>query len=141
MDTHEHHVPDEDLPLAGIIDPNFSRSMLKQGEESGVLLWNDESEKYEKSSRALMIEVAGEIMERAQRMDPRADQEEVMQAIIGCIPWIADCHFQQVSNDEFHEIESRGFVVNSNGEASLSPEDFEVEDTFPEDWAGGTTES
>jgi len=62
METHEHELPDEDLPGFGIFTPEYIRDQLKEHEEAGLLLWDREEKAYRQSARALMVDIATVIL-------------------------------------------------------------------------------
>jgi len=118
MDTHEHLIPDEDLPGHGVLDADFARNMLREQEEQGILIWCEDGDHYRPSARAMMVTVGMAIVAGAQELDPEASKEETTRAILACIPWV-----------DAEEAEFDPFVPGE------PPEDMEIPDTFPEDWA------
>jgi len=119
--THENELPDEDLPGSGIFDPEFIREKLREQEERGILLWDEDNNTYFTSARGIMVGIAMGVMAYAQTIDPAADQDEIMRSVVSCLPW-----------------EARAEVVTTLEEVDpIDPDapDFKVPDTLPEEWA------
>lgn len=115
--THEDQIPDEDLPGNGIFAPDFIREQLREQEERGILLWDEDNETYFTSARGTMLGIAMGVMAYAQTIDPAADQDEIVRAVVSCLPW-----------------ETRAEVVTTLVEIDPDAEDFTVPDTIPEEW-------
>lgn len=110
METHENEIPDEDLPGYGIFDLAFIRSRLKEQEQAGLLAWVEEEQTYEPTSRTVIAEIGSQIIGKAAEIDPRATPDEIVQAVVSCIPWPTSV--------------TKG-----------DPQEFEIPDFVPEDFA------
>lgn len=117
METHEHLIPDDELPGADVFAPEFIRERLAESEQAGVLVWDDDNSTYRTSARGLMLGIGMGCIERAREIDPYADQDEIMRHVTECLPW-----------------EAKALLVNELVEIDPDAPDFAVPDNFPEEW-------
>lgn len=152
METHEHLIPDDDLPGAGVIVPEFARQQLRESEEAGLIVWDDDHEHYHPSARGHLARTAAMILAKAASIDPKASVEEVTEAVVSCLPWAEGV--TAISADDLPEggidamLASHGiapFVVGSDGDV-LSPFDQDkiegaFDDVMPDDIINGGSPS
>ena len=124
MTTHENEIPDEDLPGVGMYDKEFIREQLRNSEEAGVLLWDEENSTYRTSARGVLFGIGMTVMEAAKTIDPYADQDGIMEAVVACLPWEAKA--QMVT--ELVDLDALGPMPNPDAT------DFKVPETIPEEW-------
>jgi hypothetical protein len=148
MDTHEHLIPDDDLPGAGMIVPEFARQQLREAEEAGMIVWDDEHEHYHASARGHLVRAAAMIFQRAGEISPDASIQEITQAVVSCLPWAEGV--TAIPADEHERIETlladHGFspvawTASSDGEVlpPLDPDSVEgaFDDVTPDDIING----
>jgi hypothetical protein len=129
VDTHEHLLSDEDLPGHGVLDSDYARNMVRQQEESGLILWDEEAENYRPSARMTMGAVGMNITLKAAEINPNASQQEVTEAIFKCIPWI------EAAETQWHDADGpdgEKFPVFTRDDVPFEPG--ELPDTFPAEW-------
>jgi len=127
MTTHENDIPDEDLPGAGVFDPEYTRQRLRESEEAGILLWDDEANTYRTSARGIMFGIGMACLNAAQEIDPEADQETIMGTVTKCLPWEA----KAAMVTELVDLDKTVAALEMP-----NPDDvgFKVPETLPEDW-------
>ena len=125
MTTHENDIPDEDLPGVGVFDPEFIRERLRESEEAGILIWDDEATAYRTSARGIMFGIGMACMEAAREIDPEADQETIMGTVTKCLPWEAKAKMVT----ELKDLDALDAPM-----PDPDAEGFSVPETLPEGW-------
>lgn len=146
METHEHLIPDDDLPGAGMIVPEFARQQLREAEEQGMIVWNDEHEHYHPSARGHLVRAAAMILARAAEINPEASVEEVTEAVVSCLPWASGV--TAVATEDHEQITSlladHGFAfTDADVLPPFDPDKVEgaFDDVTPDDIINGGTPS
>lgn len=125
METHENDLPDDELPGAGMFTPEFIRDRIREQEEMGILLWDEENNTYQTSARGILVGIAMNVMGRAQSIDPRAEQDEIMHQVIQSLPWQASAVMLD-SDEQMDDLENMRRLL-----------DQDTPDAPPEGWGDG----